>query len=64
MSKNETPLIHAYWKKVGGTLIEEFPAVKGTNTNGPRRIDAIFIPSDENKKIHWKQIFTKSVKPS
>ena len=28
MSKNETPLTLAYWKKVKGTLIEEYPIVK------------------------------------
>ena len=56
MIKNELPLIHAYWKKAGRTLIKEFPAVKGTNTNEPRRIDAIIIPCDENKKAHWKEV--------
>jgi len=28
MSKLETPLIHKYWSQVGGTLVEEFLAVR------------------------------------
>ena len=27
MSKRETPLTREYWQSIGGTLIEEFPAV-------------------------------------
>ena len=26
MSKRETPLTRRYWREIGGTLIEEFPA--------------------------------------
>jgi len=44
MSKHETPIIRAYWRKVGGTLIEEFSVVRGSATTGPRRIDAIILP--------------------
>ena len=29
MSKWETPLIKKYWEQIGGTLIEEFPVVRG-----------------------------------
>ena len=28
MSKHETPLTRGYWKEIGGTLVEEFLAVK------------------------------------
>ena len=28
MSKNETPLTRLYWESIGGTLVEEFPAVR------------------------------------
>ena len=28
MSKLETPMTRWYWKQVGGTLIEEYPAVR------------------------------------
>ncbi len=49
MSKHETPLIRAYWQQVGGTLIEEFPAVKRTQHNEARYIDAVIIPGEETK---------------
>jgi hypothetical protein len=41
MSKLETPMILAYWERVGGTLIEEFQLVKGDAASGPRRADAV-----------------------
>ena len=31
MSKRETPLTRRYWREIGGTLIEEFPAVRCTS---------------------------------
>jgi hypothetical protein len=45
MSKLETPMIRRYWQNVGGTLIEEFPAVKVSATTGQRLIDAVILPS-------------------
>jgi hypothetical protein len=44
MSKKETPITRQYWKCIGGTLIEEFPAVKGGPENGARLVDAVIIP--------------------
>lgn len=41
MSKLETSLIRKYWKQVGGTLVEEFPAVQPSIDRGRRVIDAI-----------------------
>ncbi len=49
MSKKETPLIRKYWSQVGGTLIEEFPAVRLTRHNSQRYIDAIIISGEETK---------------
>jgi len=49
MSKHETPLIRAYWQQVGGTLVEEFPAVKRTRDSEARYIDAIIIPGEETR---------------
>ena len=49
MSKHETPLIRAYWQQVGGTLIEEFPAVRRTDQTGPRYIDAVIILGEETR---------------
>ena len=55
MSKNEAPIIEKYWERIGGTLILEFPAVKKSSSNGPRRIDAIILPDEEKKRLHWMQ---------
>lgn len=49
MSKLETPLTRAYWKKVGGTLIEEFYAVPSSSTCGKRVIDGVIIRGGENR---------------
>ena len=43
MSKKETPLTRPYWRTVGGTLIEEFPAVRAGPDNGPRLLDGVII---------------------
>jgi hypothetical protein len=56
MSKNETPLIHRYWKQVGGTLVEEFPVVTRSATNGQRLIDAVILPKLPTQKAHWKEV--------
>lgn len=43
MSKHETPMTRWYWQQVGGTLIEEFVAVKGTSNCGVRVLDGVII---------------------
>lgn len=43
MSKKETPMTRQYWKTVGGTLIEEFLAVKAGPENGTRKLDGVII---------------------
>jgi len=43
MSKHETPLTRWYWQQVGGTLIEEFVAVKRTSKCGVRVLDGVII---------------------
>ena len=43
MSKLETPLTRRYWREVGGTLIEEFPAVRRKAGRGQRLIDGVII---------------------
>ena len=45
MSKLGTPMTRWYWKQVGGTLIEEFRAVKRTKTCGQRLIDGVILPN-------------------
>lgn len=51
MSKLETPLILEYWRRVGGTLIEEFPVVRRTATCGQRVVDAIILPQGETRRL-------------
>ena len=43
MSKHETPFTRRYWKEVGGTLIEEFLAVKVGPGQGKRLLDGVII---------------------
>jgi hypothetical protein len=43
MSKHETPMTRWYWREVGGTLIEEFVAVRETSTHGRRVLDGVII---------------------
>lgn len=49
MSKLETPLTRKYWRKIGGTLIEEFPIVKYSKTAAPRWIDGVIIRGGERR---------------
>ena len=56
MSKRETPLTRAYWKQVGGTLIEEFVLVPRGESNGVRLIDAIILPDEETKILKQKNV--------
>jgi hypothetical protein len=43
MSKHETPLTRWYWEKVGGLLIEEFPAVKASPNQAKRLLDGLIV---------------------
>ena len=49
MSKRETPLTRKYWQSIGGTLIEEFPAVTRGNSNSRRLLDGVVILGGENR---------------
>ena len=49
MSKRETPLTRKYWQSIGGTLIEEFPAVTGGDSNSRRLLDGVVILGGENR---------------
>ena len=51
MSKHETWRTRKYWQSVGGLLIEEFIAVKGTKNKGKRLIDGLIV-LNENSSIH------------
>jgi len=49
MSKLETDLTRKYWHSVGGTLIEEFPAVKKGKDHGLRLMDGVIVLGEEKK---------------
>lgn len=51
MSKQETPMILAYWQQVGGTLLEEFLLVERGPDRGPRRADAVILPDGERRQV-------------
>ncbi len=56
MSKKETPMLVRYWQRVGGILIEEFPAVKLGPGRGPRSIDGIIIHGPEIYRKSWRDV--------
>jgi hypothetical protein len=47
MNKREPAMTRWYWRQVGGTLIAEFLAVRGTTTCGRRLIDGVIICGGE-----------------
>lgn len=49
MSQKETWRTRKYWSTVGGLLIEEFIAVKGTNNSGQRLIDGLIVLDEERR---------------
>ena len=60
MSKHETPLTRRFWNEVGGTLIEEFPAVLRGKNNSQRLMDGVIILNTETKLASWKDISLKN----
>lgn len=56
MSKLETPMTRWYWRQVGGTLIEEFPAVRRTDTCGQRLIDGVILPDGLHEIANWRNV--------
>jgi hypothetical protein len=54
--QTETPMTRWYWRRFGGTLIEEFPAVRRRKDRGQRLIDGIILPEGEHKIAHWKDV--------
>jgi hypothetical protein len=51
MSLHETPMLVRYWKQVGGTLAEEFPAVRGSRTASPRRLDGVIVLGGAHRRV-------------
>ena len=63
MSKHETHLTRRYWETVGGTLIEEFPAVYRTKENAQRLLDGVVILGEKTEilKAHEVKIEGKDI---
>ena len=59
MSKHETPLTRRYWDEVGGTLVEEFPAVLRGSGNAQRLIDGVIILGEPKKTAKPTEISIK-----
>ena len=47
LNNNETPMLHRFWQGIGGTLIEEFYAVRRGLGHSERRIDGVIIKNGE-----------------
>jgi hypothetical protein len=63
MSLHETPMLLRYWDRVGGTLAEEFPAVRGSRTASPRRLDGVIVLGGEHRRVapHELQISGRDI---
>ncbi len=42
-------MLRRYWEKIGGILIEEFPAVRKAADRAPRSIDGVIIRSQQRR---------------
>jgi hypothetical protein len=51
MSLHETPMTLRFWEGVGGTLIEEYPAIRRSARNGERRLDGLILPAEPRKRL-------------
>jgi hypothetical protein len=51
MSLHETPMLLRYWEHVGGTLAEEFPAVRASAGVGPRRLDGVVVLGGTHRRV-------------
>ena len=56
MNNYEKPITRWYWRQVGGTLVEEFPAVTGTASRGRRSIDGIILPNRPHEILDWRKV--------
>jgi len=56
MSKNETWMTRWYWRQVGGTLIEEFPAVRRTQNCGQRLLDGVIVVGGKHHIVQHEEV--------
>ena len=59
MSKHETPLTRRYWEEVGGTLIEEFPAVLRGSGNAQRLLDGVIVVGEPTRIARASEVSIK-----
>jgi nucleoside phosphorylase len=45
-----------YWRQIGGTLVEEFVAVRRTATCGPRLLDGVIIKDGEHRIARQSEV--------
>jgi hypothetical protein len=69
MSLHETPMLLRYWDHVGGTLAEEFAAVRGSATVSPRRLGGSDRPwrrtsprGSDRPRRRWEDIIVVQAK--
>jgi hypothetical protein len=51
MSLHETPMLLRYWARVGGTLAEEFPAVRRSAAASQRLLDGVIVLDGEHCRV-------------
>ena len=51
MSKRETPMTLWYWQQIGGALVEEYPVVSRSSTQGNRQLDGLIILGEETMRL-------------
>ena len=56
MSKHETYLTRRFWESVGGTLIEEYPAVRRGSLNAQRLMDGVIILDAPNQIVKANKV--------
>ncbi len=56
MSKLETPMTRWYWEQIGGTLVEEFCAVRRSATCGVRLLDGVIIGEGEFRGAQQSEV--------
>jgi hypothetical protein len=59
MSKHETPLTRRDWEEVGGTLIEEFPAVLRGSGNAQRLMDGVIVVGEPKRIVRPSEVSIK-----
>lgn len=62
MSKHETPMTLWYWSQVGGTLIEEFLAVRRGPERGERLLDGLIVHDGETRRVRGREFDIEEIR--